>query len=692
MSILASIDYSGTYITGTQTNGNVRISLRDENGNPVNGNNIIIYYDQRIGSGTTTHEQVTISGQSQSIYTGLIQDTSIGFYTQFTVTGQSAAPIPAPPVGSCDLLISNIVVNASEGSIGANDGSLTVNATSSYGPIQYSLDNVTFQISPRFDNLSGGLKTVYVTDANPLGCANNKTVTIPILTNLLVSDPSVTLGSNVSRWNAAFNPINFVYQRRDFVVTAASLYNVGGVTGTTLTINGDMSAIVALVAANVIAGINATPIYIYVNTSAYNGVYSVIAATSSSVTINATFTTTTIGFINSDNLRPYYKIITQIQYVDPATGQAFVVESKNRSNATGQITANISTFLQSLLKAVSNSDYQQVNYRDDNLSASYRIAYAESWDDGSDSGYTSDYVQLASTYYVTYTARQLGQKYGGNMAEFVPFPNLSAKWLTDFSAPAYSLTFPFDLSFIYSEALAGYQLYYKITQLDINQNPLPNQILTSYLLNEDRSYLLNTDGSRLIISATNLGGMPIVEHVGLNRLLIEFDFDDVVYYFKIGIYYDDINNNPVQVLSDQLVRIDKDCDYNSVYLRWIGLSGAWNYYRFIFNQEVTLDVQNSTIIQKYVTDWESQESIEEVISKSAGQKMQVHGEDLSVADIKGLQSIKYSPKVQMLVSNSPIKWQTIVVNTATFAEHETNLPVYQFAITFNLPSINIQTQ
>ena len=67
-------------------------------------------------------------------------------------------------------------------------------------------------------------------------------------------------------------------------------------------------------------------------------------------------------------------------------------------------------------------------------------------------------------------------------------------------------------------------------------------------------------------------------------------------------------------------------------------------------------------------------------------------EDLSVNDIKGLQSIKYSPKVQMLVNKNPVKWQTIVLNTATFAEYETLNSQAPFSVTFNLPSINIQTQ
>jgi len=166
----------------------------------------------------------------------------------------------------------------------------------------------------------------------------------------------------------------------------------------------------------------------------------------------------------------------------------------------------------------------------------------------------------------------------------------------------------------------------------------------------------------------------------------------MVYYFTLALCYNDSSGLAHTVTQTQTIRIDEAVDEQSVYLRWIGLTGCWNYYRFVYNQEVTLDVQNAVIIKNYVSDWENQDSIEEVIGKSAGQKIKVMAEDLPVADIKGLQSIKYSPKVQMLVNKNLVKWQTIVLNTATFSEYETLNGQAPFSVTFNLPSINIQTQ
>lgn len=677
----------------------VYISIYDTStGQLTNGDNMSVTYSQTV-NGITSTNTVTIPGQQVQIFKG---EPNIN--NSWSFTSQVDGPNLGPPVTRCDLAINYINVDTPESAPGAFDGQITVNASSSYLPILYSKDNVTFQSSNVFTGLQGGLLVIYVKDANPLGCLVQQSVTIPVTQGLLISDPSVSLtGGNVSRWSAAFNPVVFTYQRKDFDVTGITLDSVTG--NAKVAVNGSTNAISTAIANNnaVISNakaqgvtlVNTLNIYVYINAGPYIGVFNVTGTDGNSLIINTPYNGTATGYININFLKPYYKIFTYISYRNPLTGTNTTVKSVNRPNAEGITQADISNLLQSLLRAQDDSNYTLVNYQDTNLSASYTIQYQEQYDDIDHPGniITSTPISIAEPYYITYTARQLQSKNGGNMAEYVPFPTgQQAKWITDFAEPAWSLNYPFDLSFIYGETLADLQLYYQITMLDINRQPLPGNTITSSLLNEDGSWLLNQDASRLTIASQNLSNTPIPEHIGLNRLLINTAFPDNAWYFTIALYYSDTNNNPVQVTKLQTVRIDHTPDINSVYLRWIGLTGSWNYYRFIYNQEISLDVQNATIIKNFVTDWENQQGVEEVISKDAGQKMKVSAEDLSVADIKGLQSIKYSPKVQMLVSANPVKWQTVVINTATYSEYETLNGQAPFSVTFNMPSINIQTQ
>jgi len=691
MSLIASIVYADTTVSGTQVNGNVYIQLKDAaTGQPVNGNSVAVTYDMNI-NGTVTESTVNIAGQSQLIYAGQISNSSPLFFTKFQVINIGAVPGAPPPANPCDLSIDYISVDKPESAPGALDGQITVNALSTYLPLQYSDDaGVTWQSSPTFTGLTGGRHQFEVKDANPAGCTITSSVNVPVLSNLLISDPSVDLGNgNISRWNAAFNPIVFTYQRKDFEVTAISRDSVTG--NALLSVNAPLT--------DPVTGYSVTTgDLVYLNAGNYKGPYTVNAANSdNTLLITAPYTGTASGFININRLRPYYKILTQITYQDPLSGLQQVISATNRPDSTGLVKADFSNFLQSLLKPKDDSDYTHINFRDTNLSASYQIQYAESWDNGTANGHTSAYIPVSTPYYVLYAARQLGQRYGGNMAAFVPFASVAdgsqhAAWITDFAEPAFSNGYPFDIGFIYSEDLLGRDIYCEIIPLDINRQPLPGDAQTTDLLNEDSSWLLNEDSSKFIISGESISDTPLPAQLGLNRLLINTTFSPEAYYFKLTLKYNDEDSTPHTVTQSQTIRIDDAVDENSVYLRWIGLTGSWNYYRFVYNQEISLDVQNATIIKNYVTDWENQQGIEEVISKDAGQKMKVLAEDLSISDIKGLQSIKYSPKVQMLVNKNPVKWQTVVINTATYSEYETLNGQAPFSITFNMPSINIQAQ
>ena len=682
MSLIAQIDYSHTYNTGTMVNGQVFIKLTDSaTGQPANGNYVAVSY-QINSNGNVDNYTISIAGQSAPIYTGRISDSNplSPYFTSFAITGISAQPEPDPQVNVCDLSVDYVTVNTSESAPGAYDAQITVQASSSYGNLQYSLDEDTYQSSPVFYGLGSGLKTVYVKDAN--NCQSSYNVTIPVLNNLLVSDPSVTLpGGNVSRWSAAFNPVVFTYQRKDFGVTDIQLNTVDG--NALVIINANIAAVVA-------------GDLVYIDAGNYRGTFKVTGTNNTNgLVIETPFNGTGAGFININRLRSYYKIITRITYLDKLTGGIQTITSTNRPDAKGITRADIANFLQSILRPADESNYTQSNYRDDNLSASYQVAYAEEWDEDNATK-TSAYKRLSHPFYVLYAAKQLGERYGGNLAAYVPFSTApagadKASWITDFTEPAYSNSYPFDIGFIYGDDLLGHQLYCEMALLDINRKPLTGGEQTTALMNEDGSWLLNQHGGKMVILRQSQSAVPVPAQLGLNRLLINQSFAPDVYFINITLKYND-GDAVHAVTQTQTIRVDDAVDDQSVYLRWIGLNGSWNYYRFVYNQEVSLDVQNAVIIKNYVNDWENQQGIEEVISKTAGQKIKVVAEDLSVADIKGLQSIKYSPKVQMLVNKNPVKWQTIVINTATYSEYETRNGQAPFSLTFNLPAINIQTQ
>jgi hypothetical protein len=683
-------------VSGYRVYGDFYIELKDEYDNPVAGK-----YD-------TVRYQTYIDGVLGGIQSVQVIGTNFLIGRNFLVEDTSSAPLPIINIRivgnvtpsdyvvptDCDIKITKVTVNQNETGSGRKDAQITIVATSGAGDIQYSLDQITWQSNATFTNLAGGGYIAYAKDA--AGCPATKSFNIETVAGLLISDPTTQLGNgNVSRWSAAFNPIVFTYQRRDFYIS--DTYQSDFYQKTAFLVNGALNTGITALAAKD---------WVYINTGDYDDVYEVYSIDfyNNIITIDTPYINpeSKTGFVNINKMKPYYQVNTQIEYDDPLTGKTKTITCTHRPDNRGVTRADVSSFLQSLLRAKDESKFNQVNFRDTNLSASYKVKYAEIWQNSSTGSKAGDvYIDAGNPYYVLYAARQLGDTYGGNMAAYVPFKIVDgvsrrARWITDFAEPAYSQGYPFDIAFIYGEDLAGLDVYVEITPLDVNRNPLFNSVQISYLLNEDRSFLLNQDSSKLVIKRQAIINKPITQTlaqcIGLNRLRITTEFNEQASYFTLALKYQDGQNVTRTITQTPTVRIDDAVDDQSVYLRWIGLTGSWNYYRFVYNQELTLDVQNAVIVKNHVLDWANQDAIEDVISKSAGMKMKVMAEDLSVADIKGLQSIKYSPKVQMLINKNPVKWQTVVLNTATFAEYETRNGQAPFSVTFNLPALNIQTQ
>ena len=129
--------FSYNVISGKQF---VYINIVDSvTGDPVNGNNMLVTYTQTLDGGTPINVSLYIPGQTLQIWEGtynVLNSWKLDSYG--TNTGSN------PPVNQCDLVINSVNIDNPESSIGAHDAQATVSATSSYLPIQYSIDDTTW--------------------------------------------------------------------------------------------------------------------------------------------------------------------------------------------------------------------------------------------------------------------------------------------------------------------------------------------------------------------------------------------------------------------------------------------------------------------------------------------------------------------------------------------------------------------
>lgn len=602
---------------------------------------------------------------------------------------------PLPPL--CDLAFTSVDTTP-ETQQGLADGTITAVATSSYGGIEYSLNNIDWQSSGNFTGLAAGNYTVYARDWGPDGsggsgsdnCEISRLVTIDSFYNPIIGGwnglPVVRVSAgNYSRWSAAYNPIVINFQRKDFNFTSVTDGGGGNI----------QVALDILLTADQIALALANNV-VLVSTK-YNLQQPALShaeeAGVSVLTFANIYYGTDTGFGLIDLIKPNYKIEIEITYGLNQYGKSTITGTWS-PNLLGITRADMASFLQSLVNANDDFDYTVLNYRDLNRSASYTLRFREVWDTGSSTWYVAP-----NPLYVVYAAMQLGDARAGNMADYVPFyaepnPSLKAKFMTVFPEPIFNPGLPFDLSFIYSEYLVNYQLQMRTTSLDINREVIGGSVVDQFLLNDDAGFLLTEAASKFIIQR---GALPpvqdddVIDYLGVNRLMMAGDPAALVWYYQIQLFRG-TSEDPYFVTKPLIVRIAQCSDEPYCYLKWINHLGGWDYFRFGFNQALQLNTSNDTVVKRNVFNWATDNTIQDVIKKSANKKITFGVDNFEASQIAGLEQIETSPKVQMLIRTNPIYWQTVIMIPGTFNLYETKKGKGILTFSANLIDINIQRQ
>lgn len=605
--------------------------------------------------------------------------------TPFAYVSETIPNVPNPP--SCDLAFEYVNLTE-ETQQGANDGTISSLATSSYSDIEYSIVSGVWQSTGNFINLEPGEYTLQSRDSN--GCVISTDVIIQAYINPLIKTPIVSVSfANKSRWFAVYNPIAFEFQKELLLIDT-----VNNITSITMRSGGGI-----LVKTNFLFSsldiINISKYDQTVVSSFYNftdKAESIVQDGSGTIFSYPNvvfFGNLSSGTIKTTKERQNYYVEVEV------TTQTGMITGKWYPGLNGVTRADISSYLQSLVNARDVFKYDAINWKDPNRSASFQVRYREVWDEG-----VSDWYSITAPMYVTYSAKQLGDKYGGNMAKYVPFyqennESRKAEFLTEFIEPVFNAGLPFDLSFIYSESIVGTEIKLRTTSLDINRNEITGGQINSFLLNDEANYLLNAPASKFIISTGTLPPVQndgIIDALGINRLMIPGDPGIGVEYFKVQLYRGS-DDSPYFVTKPLILRVNKPCSNDPyIYVKWINKLGGWDYFRFGFNQEYKINTGNETTIRKTIFDYENDTSAFDIVKKSSNKSITFGASGLSKQESIGLQGMAESINVMMLVNENPYQWLTVELNTGSFNVYQTRGNLFDVKFSLSLPDINIQRQ
>lgn len=147
--------------------------------------------------------------------------------------------------------------------------------------------------------------------------------------------------------------------------------------------------------------------------------------------------------------KPNYGIIVQVLEYGTETllGKSKLI----RPYLSQPVEFNAAGFLKEYLKPYMTSPMKkgEVNKRDEGKVIHFYLKYKDQWE-----GYEGSYVSDTNTYYAAAIKSQIGDKYGSNLAQYLPvYGNVQqknkAKFLTSFKKPVVFRGYPTTLSFIY---------------------------------------------------------------------------------------------------------------------------------------------------------------------------------------------------------------------------------------------------
>lgn len=504
----------------------------------------------------------------------------------------------------------------------------------------------------------------------------------------------------LSKWWALHHPIVFGFQRRDWEVV-------------TVVPTGASSAIVTVDPSVVISGSIADYVgqSLYVNSGSYNGNYSITAATFTGTnyqfTIDTNLGSATGGYANDLFMRKGYYLAVNIYAFNFTTLISDLVETiRSAGDSSWNINVDVHRPLQSKVQAVNGNPYSSPAYLDKDTFVVYYITYQELWHGSSETVF-SDQMEdpnspidpppmIPRRFFGTNSTRQIQHVHGSNLATYVTVANdvttpYKAKFISDFTTPTYFPGYPWDIAFILSDLLGATLTKRKEQEIDDSETVIGSD-------SDDIDTGLELDGLqmpgeiRVMLSGSYTSAV--------NKVLLWIETGDPFEsrYVADG-YVDDgyveiINGpsfSPFDITERRAITISRDCYDNPVYLAWKGSEGGWNYWLFGGDQKVNNDTGANGEFEKNISDLETADTKVDWLNKTSKPSMQLGANGVPLSNLEGIRGLMESVKVQMLVSTSPIKWQTVQVRPGSLS-YQTKFNKFDVDLVIDLPYRNTLTQ
>lgn len=372
---------------------------------------------------------------------------------------------------------------------------------------------------------------------------------------------------------------------------------------------------------------------------------------------------TVSGCVNFTDTRTFYKLeVRVLKYDEDFANPVEHAVGVFTPSPTGVIKADLQRFLQTLMNLKDSSyDYVSVS-QDAQLGQPFNIQWREYW---KEDGYTawSD-LDDDNIHYIVNAVKRVGDTYGQNMAECVPFnDDTRGKFLSKFEKLKYYRGYPLDLSFLFDPAFVGFNA------LTVFMN-----YFTSAGVNTND--VLNVEDNKGFVGRVPVKTWFVPD--GTARMFVSLE-----------------SSSPTGTMVEPIeIEVEPCVPANPMYLRWLNPSGGFDYWMFSKRQIFTDSTSAEKTVQPYIEDLATSFGTDDVISKEVSEEVSVGAEGLTTQQCEGLRYLLRSVFVSRYMGSNegiPI-WQQIRVKTGSFQIQDNNQLLSDLELKLVLPQPYNQQQ
>jgi hypothetical protein len=386
--------------------------------------------------------------------------------------------------------------------------------------------------------------------------------------------------------------------------------------------------------------------------------------------------------------RPDYRLEIEIFEFDWSKNVFKSIQKTNwKPNPSGVLVANLAKWIGKKLNNKNQSAYNAVNWRDNNASGRFYFLYRELYTGSAETQYGS----AADVFYFTQSAKKLGDLYGQNLGEFVPYADADAaitnraKFITDFEEPTYWPGYPWDLGFLYTETIQGFDITLEEDRLSAS-----GSVIGHVDANIDQTQALGENRLRVIFPSDlpgysanvkklkiwlELGGVATSEYV--EEGYVDPDYVESVPEIAPGPI------TPYKITEEKTIRVNQECQTNPIYLSWKGTNGR-NYWLFDGTKAYNTNSKQEGEFQVEPEELQTAQEVERVTKRTSGEAIKM-GAVVDGNDYRGLRTLAGSAHVQLWTANMNNQgWTTVKLKAATF-EYDTKEDRAEVKIEILLP-------